>query len=61
VFLFWLQSLVRDNGQRALLFDMDLAIQDLAIQRLGAQNPTDASAIQLTGVDHDLLRMWSDI
>ncbi|MBP6506282.1 MAG: Fe2+-dependent dioxygenase [Opitutaceae bacterium] len=53
---FWLQSMIRDNGQRALLFDMDTAIQ-----RLGAENATHPSVIQLTGVYHNLLRQWAEM
>lgn len=52
---FWLQSMIRDNTQRALLFDMDTAIQ-----RLGAENATHPSVIQLTGVYHNLLRQWAE-
>ena len=53
---FWLQSMIRDNAQRSLLFDMDVAIQ-----RLGAENATHPSVIQLTGVYHNLLRQWAEI
>jgi PKHD-type hydroxylase len=53
---FWLQSMIRDNTQRALLFDMDTAIQ-----RLGAENPTHPSVVQLTGVYHNLLRLWGEV
>jgi len=53
---FWLQSMIRDNTQRAMLFDMDVAIQ-----RLGAENPTHPSVIQLTGVYHNLLRLWGEV
>lgn len=53
---FWLQSMIRDGGQRALLFDMDVAIQ-----RLGAENPTHPSVVQLTGVYHNLLRQWAEV
>jgi PKHD-type hydroxylase len=53
---FWLQSMIRDNARRALLFDMDVAIQ-----RLGAENPTHPSVIQLTGVYHNLLRQWAEL
>lgn len=52
---FWIQSMVRDDAQRALLFDMDTAIQ-----RLATQSPDHPSTIQLTGVYHNLLRMWAD-
>jgi PKHD-type hydroxylase len=53
---FWIQSMVRDDGQRALLFDLDLAIQ-----RLGTDHPEHPSAVQLTGVYHNLLRQWAEI
>lgn len=49
---FWVQSMVRDDGERTLLFDLDLGIQ-----RLGAA----PSAVQLTAVYHNLLRRWADI
>ncbi|WP_368648129.1 Fe2+-dependent dioxygenase [Castellaniella ginsengisoli] len=53
---FWTQSLVRDDGRRALLLD-----QDIAIQRL-IQAGADAEIVaQLTGVYHNLLRMWSEL
>lgn len=52
---FWLQSLVRDDAQRSILFDMDTAIQKLN------QTSGDAQAIlHLTGCYHNLLRMWSN-
>lgn len=50
---FWIQSMVREDAQRALLFDMDTAIQHLA-----QEQPDHASVIQLTGVYHNLLRTW---
>ncbi|HEX2123653.1 MAG TPA: Fe2+-dependent dioxygenase, partial [Thermoanaerobaculia bacterium] len=53
---FWIQSMVRDDGQRTLLFDLDLSIQ-----RIGAEVPDHASVLQLTGVYHNLLRRWADI
>ena len=53
---FWLQSMIRDNGHRQLLFDMDVAIQ-----RLGAENATHPSVVQLTGVYHNLLRQWAEM
>lgn len=52
---FWIQSMVRDDGQRSLLFDLDTAIQ--GINRDHADHP---SAVQLTGVYHNLLRRWAD-
>jgi PKHD-type hydroxylase len=53
---FWVQSLVRDDARRTLLFDMDLAIQRLS-QTAG---PEDASIVSLTGAYHNLLRMWAE-
>ncbi len=53
---FWLQSMIRDNGKRSMLFDLDIAIQ-----RLGAENATHPSVIQLTGVYHNLLRQWAEM
>jgi PKHD-type hydroxylase len=52
---FWIQSMVRDDGERSLLFDLDLAIQ-----RINQENPDHPSAVQLTGVYHNLLRRWAD-
>ena len=54
---FWLQSMVRDDGQRSLLFDLDQGIQQIN-QALGAAH---ASSVQLTGVYHNLLRRWADL
>lgn len=53
---FWIQSLIRDDGRRTLLFDMDTAIQ-----RLARDVPDHPSTIQLTGVYHNLLRQWSEL
>lgn len=53
---FWVQSLVRDDGQRTLLFELDGAIQETAAA-LGAGSP---QAVALTGVYHNLLRRWAD-
>lgn len=52
---FWTQSLVRDDRQRALLFQMDEAIQQLA-----QDVPAHPSLLQLTGSYHNLLRQWAD-
>ena len=52
---FWVQSMVRDEGRRRLLFEMDASIESL--RRAGA----DAGAVlQLTGVYHNLLRRWAE-
>jgi PKHD-type hydroxylase len=54
---FWVQSLVRDDGRRALLYDMDLALGGLR-QRGLAGSP---ELVMLTGTYHNLLRQWSEI
>ncbi len=51
---FWLQSLVASDEKRALLFDMDMAIQSLRTQ---VQDSPEV--VQLTGVYHNLLRQWA--
>lgn len=53
---FWIQSMVRGDSERALLFDMDLAIQ-----RLNRDKPDHPSVVQLTGVYHNLLRRWAEL
>ncbi len=53
---FWIQSMVRDNGERTLLFDLDMAIQ-----RIGSETPDHPSVLELTGVYHNLLRRWADV
>jgi PKHD-type hydroxylase len=51
---FWIQSMIRDDGERTLLFDLDTAIQ-----RLTVDVPDHPAAIQLTAVYHNLLRRWA--
>jgi PKHD-type hydroxylase len=57
---FWIQSMVRDDNKRSLLFDLDQGIQ-----RLGRDLPDQASArqtaVRLTGVYHNLLRQWAEV
>ena len=53
---FWLQSMIRDDQQRAILYDLDTAIQ-----RLAHDNPGHPSSLPLTGVYHNLLRQWSEL
>jgi PKHD-type hydroxylase len=53
---FWLQSMVRDDGQRTLLFDLDSAIQNI-----GHDVPNHPSSVQLTAVYHNLLRRWAEM
>jgi PKHD-type hydroxylase len=53
---FWVQSMVRDDGQRRLLFDLDMAINGLRAD-LPASH---AGPVQLTATYHNLLRRWAD-
>ncbi len=53
---FWIQSMVRDDGARALMFDLDQTIQELAqAQGIGAP-----PVVRLTGIYHNLIRRWAD-
>jgi PKHD-type hydroxylase len=54
---FWIQSMVRDDGARRILFDLDSAIQAVAADR----GQADPAIIQLTGVYHNLMRRWADV
>ena len=53
---FWVQSMVRDDGQRTLLLEMDAAIRTLA----ATIGDKDQSIVSLTGTYHNLLRRWAD-
>ena len=57
---FWIQSMIRDDGQRALLFDLDLSIQRLG-RDLPGNSTAEQTAVQLTGVYHNLLRQWAEL
>jgi PKHD-type hydroxylase len=52
---FWIQSMVRDDAQRSLLFDLDMAIV-----RMNQANKGHPSLVSLTGCYHNLLRMWAE-
>jgi PKHD-type hydroxylase len=54
---FWLQSMIRDDGARSLLFDLDQTIQELSAER-GVE---DAACVRLTGIYHNLIRYWADV
>lgn len=54
---FWIQSMVREDADRRLLFDLDGAIQALTVRHGGR----DAEVIRLTGLYHNLLRKWGDL
>ena len=57
---FWLQSMIRSDEQRTLLFDLDLAIQRVSGAFAG-HKAAEESAVQLTGVYHNLLRLWAEM
>ena len=52
---FWIESMVRRDDQRQLLFGMDRALM-----RLRDAHGETAEAVDLTGTYHNLLRMWAD-
>jgi len=53
---FWIQSMVRDDGERTLLFDLDLSIQNI-----NRESRNGDAAVRLTGIYHNLLRRWADV
>ncbi len=53
---FWVQSMVRDDGARRILFELDQGVQAVATDK----GQGDATVIRLTGVYHNLLRRWAD-
>jgi PKHD-type hydroxylase len=52
---FWIQSLLREDAQRRLMFELDTSIR-----RLTQDVPEHPALVQLTGVYHNLLRRWAD-
>jgi PKHD-type hydroxylase len=52
---FWIQSMVRDNEQRSLLYEIDNIVQ-----KLGGSAGAHDEAVRLAGVYHNLLRFWAD-
>jgi PKHD-type hydroxylase len=55
---FWLQSMIRQDAHRALLFDLDTAIQRIAAS---TDSAVQQSSVQLTGVYHNLMRQWAEL
>jgi PKHD-type hydroxylase len=53
---FWMQSMVKDDGERRMLFELDQAIQALGAER-GAN---DRQVLRLTGLYHNLVRKWGE-
>lgn len=54
---FWVQSMIRDEAARRILFELDGAVQAVA----AASGQGDPAVVRLTGVYHNLLRMWAEI
>ncbi len=54
---FWLQSMIRDDAERHILFNLDQTIQTLRTQ-LGDQH---TEVIQLTSLYHNLMRKWAEL
>ena len=54
---FWLESMVRSDEQRRLLYEMDTQLMRLR----ASAGETDPAVIGLTGTYHNLLRMWADV
>ena len=53
---FWVQSMIRDDGARRILFDLDNAVRQVAAEQGHDARPV----IELTGVYHNLLRRWAE-
>jgi len=53
---FWLQSMVRDNGEREQLYRLDRSIRTLS----GERGATDPTVVDLTSLYHNLMRRWAD-
>ncbi|HEX4037610.1 MAG TPA: Fe2+-dependent dioxygenase [Acidobacteriaceae bacterium] len=58
---FWLQSMIRQDVHRSLLFDLDNAIQRLTGSPQVEADEVKKSTVQLTGVYHNLLRQWAEM
>ena len=54
---FWLQSMIRDDAERHMLFNLDQSIQNLRLQ-LGDQH---AEVVKLTSLYHNLIRKWAEM
>jgi len=52
---FWIQSMVRDDGQRSILFDLDRSIAELT-----QAAPDNPALVRLTGCYHNLIRRWAE-
>jgi len=53
---FWVQSMVRDDGERTLLFDLDMAIN-----KVNQAVPNHGGVVELTNCYHNLLRRFAEV
>ncbi len=53
---FWIQSMVREDARRTVLYDLDIAIQKIL-----RDMPNHSSSVELTGVYNNLLRQWAEV
>ena len=53
---FWIQSMIKDDGQRRMMFELDIAIQELR-----AAHGEIAQLLPLTNLYHNLLRRWGEV
>lgn len=53
---FWIQSMIRTDADRTMLFDLDQTIQKLAVEL-----PGSPLGVNLTGIYHNLLRRWAEM
>ena len=58
---FWIQSMIRQDAHRTLLFQLDESIQRLARSDQAHEPEVKKSSVQLTGVYHNLLRQWAEM
>jgi PKHD-type hydroxylase len=58
---FWIQSMVRQDAHRTLLFELDESIQRLARSEHSQDAEVKKSSVQMTGVYHNLLRQWAEM
>jgi PKHD-type hydroxylase len=58
---FWIESMVRADAQRRLLYEMDMAITALRQQAFKAGGSESPEVVRLTGCYHNLMRMWAEV
>jgi PKHD-type hydroxylase len=58
---FWIQSMIRQDAHRTLLFELDSSIQRLASSEHAQTASVKQASVELTGVYHNLLRQWAEM